>query len=696
MAARTRTPTRRAPAAKPTMPTKTAAAPAVDTVPAPRCDTDSAVDQDAIDTLLESARTDADELRTAARADADQLLAEARQKVADAEQRAQEVRAEAGTVLAQAEQRARSTAVELEDRLAAAREELADAVRRRTGAEQAVARLKKLTDQQIEAAEETVARVRVIADGDLAAAEQTVARRRQAAEKLQSEAEAEYDRIVAAGRERARQIVADAERGAEQARTEAEQVAEHAEHLVAEAKERAEHLVAVAEADAHQRRETAARMRVEAEAETAELREKAHAEVEAAEETAARVLDAARDKGEELVADAETRAEECRAQADQVLVDAREQAEEAVAEVRARAEAQAAGVLATAEQAAKQRVAGAEAEARSAIGQAELRVREVLADGARQHTAEQARLEVCRAAAEEAEALIAKQRKREDFTDKWGPKVALAAAVTLTASGEFALAKLAGWPSWVAWALPLAIDVYVVQAFRRHKDVPGAIILMILANAAYHLAAAGLFGVVKSGPDKGHALWWLIVGVAAIAPWVMWRLHKITDTGEAGENGGGESTPATVAGESATTTAAGFTDHPAVVSPLSPPDPFDAREPSVYETDPRESAAGENGRPMRLVESGPAAGDNASSHRESGRENGTGSALVRRGGETRKRPGGSDAAIEAEITGLHALMIRRGGKNEVSLEEAMEVTGKSQATAWRRLESARERYEQTG
>ncbi|MFB7675266.1 hypothetical protein ACFC26_28030 [Kitasatospora purpeofusca] len=696
MAARTRTPARRTTPAKPAAPTKPIAAPAADTVPAPRTDVDPALDQATIDALLDSARTDADQLRTAARADADQLLAQARQKVADAEERAQEVRAEAHAVLAEAERQAQSTAVELEDRLAAARDELADAVHRRTGAEQTVARLKKLTDQQIEAAEETVARVRAIADGDLAAAEQTVARRRQAAEKLQSEAEAEYDRLVAAGRERAQQIVADAEQVTEQARVEAEQVAAHAEHLVAEAKERAEHLVAVAEADAAQRREDAVRTRTEAQAEAAELREQARVEVEAAEESAVRVLEVARDKGEDLVAEAETEAEQRRAQADQVLADAREQAEEAVAEVQARAEAQAAGVLATAEQAAKQRLAGAEADARSAIGKAEQRVREVLADGARRHAAEQARLEVCRAAAEEAEALIAKQRKREDLTDRWGPKVALAAAVTLTASGEFALAKLAGWPSWVAWALPLAIDVYVVQAFRRHKDVPGAIVLMILANAVYHLAAAGLVGVVKSGPDKGHALWWLIVGVAAIAPWVMWRLHKITDTGEAGENGGGESTLATAAGENAAPTAVGFTDRRGTVSPLSPVDPFDAREPSVYETDPGENGAGENGRPMRLVESGPTAGDNASSHRESGRENGTGSALVRRGGETRKRPGNGDAAIEAEITGLHALMIRRGGKNAVSLEEAMEVTGKSQATAWRRLESARERYEQTG
>ncbi|MBQ1165747.1 hypothetical protein KBZ21_47995, partial [Streptomyces sp. A73] len=40
--------------------------------------------------------------------------------------------------------------------------------------------------------------------------------------------------------------------------------------------------------------------------------------------------------------------------------------------------------------------------------------------------------------------------------------------------------------------------------------------------AVYHLAAAGLFGVSASGRPE----WWLIVGVAAIAPFVMWRIHR--------------------------------------------------------------------------------------------------------------------------------------------------------------------------
>lgn len=109
--------------------------------------------------------------------------------------------------------------------------------------------------------------------------------------------------------------------------------------------------------------------------------------------------------------------------------------------------------------------------------------------------------------------------------ERYGPWVALYAAIALTASGEFQLAALVGFPSWIAWALPTAIDVYVVQAMRRHRDVAGALVLMVATNAIYHLAASGLFGVTGSG----QPLWWLIVLVAAIAPVIVWRVHRITE-----------------------------------------------------------------------------------------------------------------------------------------------------------------------
>lgn len=118
---------------------------------------------------------------------------------------------------------------------------------------------------------------------------------------------------------------------------------------------------------------------------------------------------------------------------------------------------------------------------------------------------------------------MSSQGKRS-IIDVAGPWVALCAAVGLTASGEYQLAQLAGWGGIIAALLPTAVDVYVVIAIRAHRDVAGAIIMMIATNALYHLAAANLFG---TDGRPGHLAWWLIVAVTAVAPMVMWRIHGI-------------------------------------------------------------------------------------------------------------------------------------------------------------------------
>lgn len=102
---------------------------------------------------------------------------------------------------------------------------------------------------------------------------------------------------------------------------------------------------------------------------------------------------------------------------------------------------------------------------------------------------------------------------------RWLRWVAFAAAAALTASGEFELAQLAGWPWWVAWLLPVALDVYAFASFstRRRMDTLAALGLMISCNAAYHLAATGL---VPAG-------WQLVVLVAALPPVICWRVHRL-------------------------------------------------------------------------------------------------------------------------------------------------------------------------
>jgi hypothetical protein len=126
------------------------------------------------------------------------------------------------------------------------------------------------------------------------------------------------------------------------------------------------------------------------------------------------------------------------------------------------------------------------------------------------------------------QARTSKKQRRDEQIDDWSPRVALGAVIGLTATGEYSLAQLAGWYAGIAWLLPLGIDVYVVQALRRHRDVFPALILMVAANAVYHLAAAGLFGVRADSHGALKPEWWLIASVAAIAPWVMLRIHRIT------------------------------------------------------------------------------------------------------------------------------------------------------------------------
>lgn len=96
---------------------------------------------------------------------------------------------------------------------------------------------------------------------------------------------------------------------------------------------------------------------------------------------------------------------------------------------------------------------------------------------------------------------------------------ALAAALVVTASAEYALARAAGFGQWTAAGVPAALDIYAVRAMRARRDVAAVVTAMILVNAAAHMVEAGLLAVS----------WPLVVGVSAIAPLVLWRLHRLAE-----------------------------------------------------------------------------------------------------------------------------------------------------------------------
>lgn len=99
---------------------------------------------------------------------------------------------------------------------------------------------------------------------------------------------------------------------------------------------------------------------------------------------------------------------------------------------------------------------------------------------------------------------------------------ALAAALAVTASAEYELARMCGFNQWVAAGVPAALDIYAVRALKAGRDVPAVVLAMIAVNAAAHLAAAGMLHV--STP--------LVVAVSAIAPLVLWRVHRLGHSGQ--------------------------------------------------------------------------------------------------------------------------------------------------------------------
>lgn len=119
--------------------------------------------------------------------------------------------------------------------------------------------------------------------------------------------------------------------------------------------------------------------------------------------------------------------------------------------------------------------------------------------------------------------MIANEKKQGFAAVSWGPRVAMAAAVVLTAKGEFDLAVLAHFSEWIAWMFPVMIDVYVITAFhrRRWKDMVIGMLLMIFCQVAVHV----LPEYITEGEKTP---WGLVVAVACIAPIVVVRVKILT------------------------------------------------------------------------------------------------------------------------------------------------------------------------
>ncbi|MEV5211297.1 hypothetical protein AB0K35_27875 [Micromonospora sp. NPDC053740] len=118
---------------------------------------------------------------------------------------------------------------------------------------------------------------------------------------------------------------------------------------------------------------------------------------------------------------------------------------------------------------------------------------------------------------------MSNDQQEADGLAVWGQRIALGAAVFLTAKGEFDLAVMANFAWYVAWMFPVMIDVYVITAFhkRRWLDVVISLTLMLFCQIAVHLVPVFI-------TDDEHTPWGLVMAVVCIAPVVMVRVKALT------------------------------------------------------------------------------------------------------------------------------------------------------------------------
>ncbi|MFF1687196.1 hypothetical protein [Streptomyces sp. NPDC058254] len=96
---------------------------------------------------------------------------------------------------------------------------------------------------------------------------------------------------------------------------------------------------------------------------------------------------------------------------------------------------------------------------------------------------------------------------------------ALAAVLVVLASAEYELAVACGFGPYVAAGVPAALDVYALAALRARRDVLVVVAVLIAVNGASHLVEVGLLPVNVP----------LVVAVSAIAPLVLWRVHRLSE-----------------------------------------------------------------------------------------------------------------------------------------------------------------------
>ena len=102
----------------------------------------------------------------------------------------------------------------------------------------------------------------------------------------------------------------------------------------------------------------------------------------------------------------------------------------------------------------------------------------------------------------------------------WVLAAQLGCALVVTFHAEYTLALAAGVNEYVALAVPGALDLYVIRALQKHRDVFLAVLVMVVANVASHLVSAGIIPVG----------WAVYSAVGGTVPLLLWRGHSLRHT----------------------------------------------------------------------------------------------------------------------------------------------------------------------
>jgi hypothetical protein len=105
--------------------------------------------------------------------------------------------------------------------------------------------------------------------------------------------------------------------------------------------------------------------------------------------------------------------------------------------------------------------------------------------------------------------------------------VSLAAAMALIWQSEWQLALAVGWPEYIAWLAPVALDAYLLAAVLYGRDVGAAVMVSAISVAVSHSVYATSDVWASGSVGVGHLKWWAAAVFSAVPLLVAWRVHHL-------------------------------------------------------------------------------------------------------------------------------------------------------------------------